>query len=171
VTAAEALRTRAARYRIGELARISDAMTRAWLNGLPAANVDMERDIRAAALEVGVDLSTIPVLPPERIAELRERRRPKCKRCRELGARVAELEAQLAAKSRLVKPDPPPRYDEVFEAGTRALDTDSAGGPPTPAPIPIVRRPAPPKVPVVTCLDEHGQPVQLVASEPGQAAG
>lgn len=35
------------------------------------------------------------------------------------------LRARLAtSRPRLVAPDPPPRYDEIFEAGVRALDTD-----------------------------------------------
>jgi hypothetical protein len=96
MTASECLRTRAAFNRLGELACISDTMAEAWLKGLPAASPYKQRFIEAAAVEVGVDLSTIPVLSPERIDELRQKRRPKCKRCRELERKYAKLRAFAA---------------------------------------------------------------------------
>jgi hypothetical protein len=102
MTALDALRNRRTRYRLAELAGASDTMVRAWLGGLPSAHAVLEQSLRDAAVKLGIDLATLPVLSPEAIAAAREKRRPKCKRCRELSmsetkarARVAELERRM----------------------------------------------------------------------------
>ena len=63
----------------------------------------------------------------EPIASLTQRQQKK--QAEKLKEIRSALRARLAAsRPKLVPPDPPPRYDEIFEAGVRALDAD-AGGP------------------------------------------
>jgi hypothetical protein len=112
MTALEVICNPPLRRRISDAARTSDATVKAWLRGVPAVSVALNDAIATASAKAGVDLTTRPVLAPDAIAHARARRRgdatPRISRLVEsvqaeraevarLRARVAELEAELAA--------------------------------------------------------------------------
>jgi hypothetical protein len=166
VTAAEARRNRRTRYRMAELARASDPMVKAWLGGLPAAHAVFEQSLRDAAVELGIDLATLPRLTDEQIALARKERRPKCRRCRELAADLARETALLEStcdQAQALRLELAKRTDgrdamveiERLRARVAELEDLLADKAPTPAPVPLVRRQDQPVVRIVMPPDDQ----------------
>lgn len=98
MTAAEAVLDPSVRDAIATAANASDRAVVDHLRGYPPSGRLGSRLLHAIAA-AGVDCRTIPKRTPDELAAHREARRPKCRRCRELEARIAELEARTDPKS------------------------------------------------------------------------
>lgn len=169
---------------VDALARAAGAHPRTvrdFLRGYPPGRDRAAERLRSAAEAAGVDLATIPALPPEELAEHAAKRRGKCSGCTklesraaELGmlleqsrgetdravARIAELEAQLAAAESRAYPMGSVAAVHAEDARARAAVSDhvvTAEPAPEPEqatarpPLAIVRTPQP-KPRVVTIV-------------------
>jgi hypothetical protein len=127
VTAKQARTDPSVRDQISRDAHAGDRAVKSYLDGYPPGHGRLAASLRAVAAAAGIDLATIPVRSEAEIAHHRADRRPRCKRCAELEARVAELESQLGVSGSVVTAnasqvpgqatDRPPKPTLVASAG------------------------------------------------------